>query len=276
VQFPINLRPDSHKLEKLLDACRAENPALIDLRPVKMGDHYGLAVSGLLNPGSHDASLANALASSLLSTLQNEASRFYPGLIPRLVANATTSKETAAELDLRTVEEPVEFPLSPINRVVYSISDLFTGPEPPDLLVASTARSLRIPGQIDHVRITSGRGKSITVVALLSSSFPKYTGAPDAVLQRFQALLGSTAPVDEVAQMRALYDRVAAAAADERITLAQPFIKVSYAKMRYDYMCGYIWTFFMGLIGLGLTFLFALGQKKGLIRKLGVEEAKLA
>jgi len=276
VQFPIKLRPDSHKLEKLLDACRAENPAMIDLRPVKMGDNYGLAISGLLTSESADASVINALASSLVSTLQNEALRFYPGLVPKPVTNTTTSKETAAVLDLRTVENPVAFPLSPINRVVYSISDLFTGPEPPDLLVASTARSLRIPGEMDHVRITSGRGKSITVVALLSSSFPKYNGAPDAVLQRLQALLGPSAPGDEAAQIRLLYDRVASAAADERITLAQPFLKVSYAKMRYDYMCGYIWTFFMGLIGLGLTFLFALGQKRGLIRKLGVEEAKLA
>jgi hypothetical protein len=41
-------------------------------------------------------------------------------------------------------------------------------------------------------------------------------------------------------------------------------------------MCGFIWTFPMGLIGLGLTFLFALGQKKSLIRKLGVKEANLA
>ena len=55
-----------------------------------------------------------------------------------------------------------------------------------------------------------------------------------------------------------------------------PFWRRAYAPMRYDYMSGYIWMFILGLFGLSITFLFNRYEKKGLIRKYGVEEAATA
>jgi len=44
--------------------------------------------------------------------------------------------------------------------------------------------------------------------------------------------------------------------------------------MRYDYMSGYIPIFILGLVGLSITYAFGRWEKKGLIRKRGVEEAE--
>ena len=75
-----------------------------------------------------------------------------------------------------------------------------------------------------------------------------------------------------LAQARAFYDRIETAAATKRLTVARPFVAAAYAPLKYDYMCGYIWMFLLGLVGLGITFVFTHFEKKGLIRKLGVEE----
>jgi hypothetical protein len=96
----------------------------------------------------------------------------------------------------------------------------------------------------------------------------------DPITQRLQSLFGAHANGDTLAQTRAFYDRVVDAAATQRVVVEQPILTDGYAPLKYDYMCGYIGIFFLGLLGLAITFAFGRREKKGLIRKLGVEEAR--
>ena len=96
----------------------------------------------------------------------------------------------------------------------------------------------------------------------------------DAVGRRLQPLLGASGPAPILQQARAFYDRVINACATQHLTVARPFVAVSYVPIKYDYMCGYIWMFFLGLIGLGITFAFGRRERRGLVRKRGVEEAR--
>ena len=67
---------------------------------------------------------------------------------------------------------------------------------------------------------------------------------------------------------------VARAEKGERITIAHPALAAGYAPMKYDYMSGYLWMFFMGAIGIAITIAFRRIEARGLVRKRGIEEAE--
>ena len=94
--------------------------------------------------------------------------------------------------------------------------------------------------------------------------------------QRLRGLLGNGADDHALRQARAFYDRVAATAAAQRVTVARPILASAYAPMSYDYMSGYLWMFVMAASGIGLTAWFARLEKRGVIFKYGVEEAEAA
>jgi len=94
-----------------------------------------------------------------------------------------------------------------------------------------------------------------------------------ALVNRLGELLPTNSAGD-IAQAAALYQRTVAIAPQQRITPVRPHISSSFAKMKYDYMSGYIWMFILGCIGLWITFAFARREKRGLIHKRGREEAE--
>jgi hypothetical protein len=151
---------------------------------------------------------------------------------------------------------------------------LFDRVPSPDRRLAAMARDLRIPGEINHVRVTPGPGpKRLSITAVLPPTAPKAASVDDPVGRRLQILLGKNGAGDMLAEARAFYDRVENAAAAQRLTVAHPTLVSAYAPMKYDYMSGYLWMFMMSLVGIAITIAFVRFEAKGLVSKHGVEEA---
>ena len=95
----------------------------------------------------------------------------------------------------------------------------------------------------------------------------------DAVGRRLKEFLNEA---NTAAKARAFYDRVVTAGSEQRMTIASPVLADGFTPMKYDYMAAYLWLLILGVIGFGITILFLRRERKGLIRKRGVEEAEAA
>jgi Na+/melibiose symporter-like transporter len=263
-------RKPSSGIEKTLGELRREDPKVIDLRTVQQGKNYGVEASVLLVPDSNEAQVAGQLRESLVRL----ANRRDAGLFPMPTNVISHEHQAAVILGLRIVEEPLDNRISPITRVINSILGWFDSAPEPEHRLAATARRLRLSGQTEHVGIAppNGTDRAISVIAVLS---PQATPSEiqDNITQRLQGLLGHVSP-KTVAQVRTFYDRVVDASALQRLTIQRPFLDHGNVAIRYDYMSGYIPIFILGLIGLSITFAFGRWERKGLIRKRGVEEAE--
>lgn len=268
VEIPTAARPRGARLEKILSDLRAERPDVIDLRPMKLGNGFGLAVSVVTTPDGNDAKTAGDIAGVVSRIAAKRDSSLFQGKAPE----ATTSRQPALTMDVMVVEEPLNFRVSPIMRVTNAILGLFDAAPQPDRVLSAVARNMRLPGESDHVRVypAPNGAKAVSVVALLQSGAAKADTVDDPVGRKLQTLL----PDGVLPQARAFYTRLETSAATKRVTLARPFVTAAYAPIHYDYMAGYICMFVLGLVGLFLTFQFQKLEKKGLIRKVGKEEAE--
>jgi hypothetical protein len=158
---------------------------------------------------------------------------------------------------------------------VNGVLALFDRAPSPARKLDAIARQLRVAEETNHVRVTAGGAeRTIAVTAVLQPTATRAATAADAVAERIVARLGGGADDVLRQQARAFYERAERAAATQRITVAQPVLGANYAPMRYDYMSGYIWVFFVGVIGIALTFVFGRLEARGRVRKRGVEEAE--
>lgn len=264
-------RSDSRLLEKMAAILRRARPDVIDLRPLKHDEGYGITVSAILPAGSS----REAFARDLQTEVERVAGQAYPGLLAPANAPLGLSLQPAATMDLLILEDPLPTYVSPITRIVNAVLRLFgDGPDPRRRLAAIT-RDTRLPGVLDHVHIEPGpTPKTLAVTAVLPATVPGPT-ASNADTARLDTLLqGKDAPADLAPRLQTLLDRVETAAADQRITVAHPMLAAAYAPMKYDYMSGYLWMFVMGSIGILITIAFTRIEARGLIRKRGVEEAQ--
>lgn len=261
-------RPSGDRLEKMLDDLRHENPDIIDLRPMKREQGYGVAISALITGTDSEA----VRAAVLQKAVERVAQRRQPKLFSGDEAPLNVTRQVATQLELAVVEDPLDTRFSPITRASNYLMGFFDLAPTADRRLTATARSLRLPGESEHVRVVPGpSAHTIAVTAVLTSAPPYSAPVENPVDRRISTFLGKT---DEAAQMRIFYNRVVTAGAIQKLTVAQPFVEMRYASMKYDYMSGYIWMFLMGLIGLGITVAFGYREKRGLIRKLGIEEAE--
>ncbi len=270
LEFPTTRRPDARLLEKSLDDLRRERRGLIDMRPFKRDDGFGIAVSSTVEPGADEALLTR----DLQAVVERVVARREPGLLTPGTEPVGRRRESALTLDLMVVEEPLDNYVSPITRVVNLALSIFDSVPSPDRRMAATSRSLRVPAESNHVRVDPGPGpKTISVTALLPSTASKAGVTDDPVGRRILALLGEQ-DRETLPQVRNFYGRIEKAAAIQRFTIAHPSIVSAYAPIKYDYMSGYLWMFVMGTIGICVTIAFVRFEKKGLIQKRGVQEAE--
>ncbi len=267
-EYAISSRPASRAIEEELDALRRENPAIIDMRPVKMANGYGLAVSALMPDGESRAEVQQRLQTSvdrLGVTRKNS-------LIAAGSAPASIRIQPAVTLDLQVVEDPVDTYVSPVSRILHAMLAPFGHELNPSRRLIATGSSLRDPAQTNHVRAVPGPvERSISVTAVLeprASEAPPGAGPKNKLEEKLSRAAGDQSP-----EVLALYDRIEKSAAAQRITIAHPVLTSGYARMRYDYMSGYLWMFLMGTIGIALTLVFGRLEALGVIRKRGVEEA---
>ena len=262
-------RPDSYMLERILDDLRQDRIGIIDLRPLKRDSGYGVSISTILEPGSDEA----ASADQLLAAVERAAAGRDPGLIGAGRVPVASSLQPTITLDLMVIEEPLDTYVSPITRLVNLVLAVFDRVPSPDRWLSAMARNLRVPTESNHIRAVPGPGpKTISITAVLPLTASKVALEDDLVNKRLQILLGGLSSEGQLAQARALYNRVEKAAAAQRITVAHPTLASAYAPMKYDYMSGYLCMFVMSLIGIGITLAFVRFEAKGLVRKRGVEE----
>ena len=267
VDLPVTRRPEGMVLEKMLGDLRRDNPAVIDLRPLKGQGGYALSISALVAP---DADLP-VVASQLQTATERLGAKRAPGLLATGTAPLGSQVQPALSVDLRVVEQPVDIYVSPITRVVNAGLRLFDRAPSPSRRLSALARNLRTP-ETNHVRATLGPGDhTISVVAVVGSSVSVPAATDDLVNIRLTALLGANP--ETVARARAFCDRIEKSAATQRITVVHPVLAAAYAPLRYDYMSGYLWMFVMGTIGIALTLCFGRLEANGVIHKRGVEEA---
>ena len=266
--------PDVHELEKTLGEFRAELPEAIDLRPFKHSEtEFGIAASARVKPGQDPA----ALAKELQSAVERLVSKRQPGLFNAGATPLRMSQQQALTLELMILEDPLDTYVSPITRVVNSGLALIDREPAPDRRLAAVARSLRVPAETNHVRATAGSGtRTIAVTAVMPAPVDatKTLAPDDAVGRKIGAFLGDRATPAGLAQARFFYDRIERAAGTQKLTVAHPVLTTSYAAMKYDYMSGYLWMFVMSFIGIIITIAFSRMEKRGLVRKCGLEEAQ--
>lgn len=267
VELAAAVRPDVHGLEKTLGDLRREFPNLIDLRPLKRESGYGIAVSAQIPPGADD----QRLAVELQAAVERVADKHQKGLFPPAGAPLSATRQPSLSLDLMVIEEPLDTYVSPITRVANVVLRLFDAVPSPGRRLSATARSLRSPDQINHVRVEPGPSpKTITVTAIIPATAPSSAAVSDAISLRLESFLGAGSNV--LPQTRAFYDRIETSAALQRLTVARPLLTSSYAPMKYNYMSGYIWMLVMGLVGITIVTVFARLEARGFIKKRGVEE----
>lgn len=271
VEYTLTSPPKGKELEKILEKLRQLEPDVIDLRPVKKATDYAVELSTLTTPASNDRELAEKFKSAL----QRAASAARTRLELKTNDSFPITRFPALRLDLLTVEPAVTDYISPVTRGVNAILGLFDAAPRPDRKLTALARSLRSPSDVNHVKITPGpEKKSFTVHVVLPPHAPVDSTASTLVSERMRQLLSPSASPQIVSQALHFYERVDATSASQRLTIAKPVLASAYAPMRYNYMCGYLWMFIMGAIGITITFVFCHYESKGYIHKRGVEEAE--
>jgi Na+/melibiose symporter-like transporter len=270
LEFATTHRSEANTLEQALDELRRERPDVIDLRPLKRDQGYGLAVSALAGPGDEAA-----FEQDLQEAVERVVGKTDHDLFPPGAPPLGHERQPALTLDLMVIEQPVSDYVSPITRVVNAALGLFHDAPDPERRLRAIARILRVPTETNQVRVDAAPGaRTMAITALLPATASKAASAGDGVGARLQGLLGTAGSGDVLFQARAFYDRVEKAAATQRITVARPTLDTGYAPIKYDYMSGYLWMFVMGSMGILITLAFTRAEARGLIRKRGIEEAR--
>ncbi len=261
----------SKELEKILEKLRRLEPDVIDLRPIKKETDYTVELSLLSTPSSSDGTLAEKFKTSLQC-----ASRESGICLELKIKQAVHAiRLPAIQFDVLTVEPATTDYLSPVTRGVNAILGCFDAAPQPDRKLTALARALRSPSGVNHVKISPGpEKKSISVLAVIPPQAPTADSASTRLGERMRDLFGPTTSPQIASQALHFYERVDATSAAQRLTLAKPILATDYAPMRYNYMCGYLWMFIMGSIGITITFIFCYYESKGYIHKRGVEEAE--
>ena len=270
VELATSDRIPTAKLERTLERLRQDNTNVIDLRPVKTESGYGVVVS---LAGKTDDETIKLVIKDLCSASHI----LLPGEFSETQLPRTKRAARCLELDLTTIEDPLTTHLSPVARAVNWCSGWFNLSAGPDRRVSAIGRSLREPGSTEHVCVRSlpcydERDHAICVRAVFENTPTDSVVTVDSVTLRLQSLLTGSNPL-EIAQARTFYDRVVAASAEQRVTVAAPGQESGFAPMKYDYMAGYLWMLMLGLIGFWITLIFLARERRGLIRKRGVEAA---
>jgi Na+/melibiose symporter-like transporter len=272
LRIPLSGRPESSDIARTLNRLRLVRPDILDLRPDNTDSAYFLEAS-LGVPGS---------GTDFIDSFAADFKAMAPPELGELLATPavveSTSEATSIVLEMNTIEDPTNNHLSPVTRFIYAIWNWVGDAPTPQRRVWATARALRDVERSNHVGawdISEGTDHRIRVQAL-------YDHLPDEGIQiiknstgaasRIKELLGADHP--RLPAALDLYKRSVGAAAQNRLTIPSPVLGNSFAPPKYDYMSGYLWMVIMSSLGLGICMLFTRRERKGLIRKRGVEESE--
>jgi Na+/melibiose symporter-like transporter len=270
VTAPVSKRIEGIDLDKISQTMRAHFPAVIDVIAMKLFDGYGIAIAAKKAEDTDAAVQANNLIHLFESCLEGAAVQ------KDSIGNTSISMRmsTTLQMELQTLEFPVSDYRSPVSRVTDGFTEWLIGRGSRNSKLLAIERSLRQPDKIPFVRVTAALEKRSLSVLALMEDIETPSSSQAQIRVRLNSLIGSDAAI--VAKAEYLYNQVEVAAAAQKITIARPVIAASYVPLRYDYMSGYLWVFAVGIIGIALTYVFGRLERRGVIRKRGVEEAASA
>lgn len=241
-----------------LDArLRARLPGLIEVMPRRALDTGGRkqGVLCLIDaPAGTEPEPARVaeLAEAIRSTVADSKGRLAFGLAP-LREVAPANLQAVRMLTCWQVQVGLVEALSPRHETTLT-------------------KALRTPGQrAARVLAQPGTGALVRVVALAEPVAPESTSTSSALLDRRLQEAG----VHDPAAARLLSDvlqQLTRAADGLRLTVERPVTAAQYAPQRYDYFSGYIFMFLTDILALYVTFVIIRLERKGVVRKLGVEE----
>lgn len=275
--FPLTGKPPQRAMERTLDRLRERDEAVVDMRLAYRDGGYVLAVSA--ERGLDRDELLGALAAlgeeGLGAHLPPAGGGSGGG--GGLIEEGATGAAAAIQMDLLIVEDPLDRHVSPIDRVFSSAVGLLAEMPGPRRRIIALGRTLREAGAFDHVRVTAVPGSEYAIRVVAAASMPYRPGtteeAIDADRLATRERLGELFPRQELlAKAESLYDRVVITAAEQQITIARPILTTATVKLKYDYMAGYLWMFFLQCIGLVIIISFIRKVKSGRIVRRGLQE----
>jgi Na+/melibiose symporter-like transporter len=261
--LPLTQRPPVEDVEVTLDKLRKELPSIIDLRLVAEPMRaIELSVAGNDSEVARRALLAAAT----------------PGLKDCLagVTPSGTRQATAIQMELRTLEDPLDRHPSPIMKGLEFFLGRIIGQHDPERRLRAIGRGVRRPGWIDHAHAATLENdqRAVRITAIVGEASAGEKPKPEELPT--PAVLAKFAPLGEADAARAagLYAVTIRAAKAGRMTIARPVLQASYAKQQYDYLAGYLAVFVLQVIGVGIILVFVYMDKTGRITKRGVAEAE--
>lgn len=274
--YALKSRPYGDGIEKTLNHLRQTRSDMIDLRLVRRADGWALSASAEMPVMTN----AEHLGEEMGKALAEAGEKYLRGALVLPVVPVAERKAEAVGLELLALEDPLDNHPSPITKGVYRFINQFGDAPRPERRIWAMARALRAPGICDNisVRVVSGGENVIRVLSVCESNAVFDTSGLEPltpqVAGRIQNLFFNNSH-EQLEQAISLYRRIIPAAAQNRITVARPFVTASFATMKYDYMSGYIWMLLVSILALGITIMFTRREARGLIHKRGREEAEM-
>lgn len=139
--------------------------------------------------------------------------------------------------------------------------------------------ALTVPGErLVEVEPAPGEARLTLVAAYLRSAIVAggagvVESLPNAVRERLASVAGDGLPLPVLART---YEDLATATDAVRTALRRPVVGVRYAPQRYDYFSAYLLLILAAAVAIGVTVLVITMERKGWVRRLGVQEEKRA
>ncbi len=236
------------EVDKLNQLLRAESPSVIGLGVVRRDRDFALSVATLLPDGKEPNDMMRVLCQRLAIL----ADRIAPGLLPNQVSSSVAIVKPAAVIDLALVEDPVQNFVSPISRGMNALLSHFIDVPPPDQKLISLARNVCKGRGISHARMATLEGRNGVRVIVVTDE------------EKMSEVTTWTASV---------LDKLRAECASLKLTVLIPVVDQGVVPIKYNYMSGYLYVFFLVLCGFGLVMYFIHQEKIGVVKKWGAEEA---
>lgn len=242
-------RQDVDRLESLL---RVRRPDLVQIMPLRSlhpdGRRQGIAC---MVETTGDATVDSA---ALLDLIKAEIAAG-----PRRLAKGLAPLQSASPSDLVVQPGPVLWKMD-IGMV-----------EPlPAAQEEELSKALRVAGRrAARVDARLGTGAHVRVAEFGEPAAGGGTVQPVVELRLREAGL---AEADAPARLTEVYEQLVRSCDGLRLTVERPVTAAHYAPQRYNYFSGYILMFLTDILALYITVVIIRLERKGVVRKLGVEE----
>ena len=247
--LPTLRKARDREVDKMNGILRADDPGFLGMRIVSRGHGFFLSVSRMLPDGADMDADMDATCRRIEDIARTKAH----GLVaPSAVRTGVVVKPVLA-VETALVEDPVPTFSSPISRAMEAVLSPFAEVPPPDQKLVSLARSLGAGDGADNARVEALPARNgLRVTCAFDEEALRKVGDPAALL----------------------VERIRAEGASLKFTVPAELVDKGIVPIKYNYLAGYLYIFFMVFCGFLLVGFFLMKEKAGVVRRLGAEEAE--